>query len=72
MAHMSLRAKNTKPLDRLNLRLSPEVFALLDQACALRPGNLSRNTWIAEAIQEQLAREIGSRAVRVNVAQGGD
>jgi uncharacterized protein (DUF1778 family) len=72
MAHMSLRATNTKPFDRLNLRLSPNIFVLLDQACALRPGNLSRNTEIAEAIQQQLAREIGSRAVRVNVAQGGD
>lgn len=72
MAHMSLRATNTKPLDRFNLRLSPEVFALLDQASALRPGSLSRNTWIAEAIQQKLAREIGNRAVWVNVAQGDD
>jgi uncharacterized protein (DUF1778 family) len=44
-------------LDRINLRLAPETFAAIDDACALRPGNVSRNTWIAEAVQEKLARE---------------
>ena len=44
-------------LDRINLRLAAETFASIDAACASRPGNVSRNTWIAEAVQEKLARE---------------
>ena len=53
---------NSKPatvrdLDRINLRLSAETFALIDAARAGRPGNVSRNTWIAEAVEEKLARE---------------
>ena len=44
-------------LDRINLRLAAETFADIDAACAARPGNVSRNTWIAEAVQERLARE---------------
>ena len=71
MAHMKLASKTTKTCDRLNLRLSPEVFALVDQARAKRLGNVSRNTWIAEAIQEKLAREIGIGAARAKIAQGG-
>ena len=43
-------------LDRLNLRLAPETFSAIDAARALRPGSVSRNTWIAEAVQEKLAR----------------
>jgi predicted HicB family RNase H-like nuclease len=43
--------------DRLNLRLSTQIFEAIDEACASRPGNVSRNTWIAEAIEEKLARD---------------
>jgi predicted HicB family RNase H-like nuclease len=46
-----------RSLDRINLRLAAETFADIDAACAARPGNVSRNTWIAEAVQEKLARE---------------
>lgn len=46
-------------LDRLNLRLAPEAFAAIDTARAARHGSVSRNTWIAEAVQEKLAREGG-------------
>ena len=46
-----------RSLDRINLRLAGETFASIDAACAARPGNVSRNTWIAEAVQEKLARE---------------
>ena len=46
-----------RPLDRLNLRLSPEIFEAIDQARSGRPGNVSRNTWIAEAIKEKLERD---------------
>lgn len=45
-----------RSLDRINLRLAAETFAEIDAACAARPGNVSRNTWIAEAVQEKLAR----------------
>jgi predicted HicB family RNase H-like nuclease len=44
-------------LDRINLRLAGQTFSAIDAACAARPGNVSRNTWIAEAIEEKLARE---------------
>ena len=47
---------NVHPLDRTNLRLPAGTFAAIDDACAVRPGNVSRNTWIAEAIEEKLAR----------------
>ena len=46
-----------KEKDRINLRLSPEVFAAIDDARADRPGSISRNTWITEAIQEKLSRD---------------
>ena len=49
-------------LNRLNLRLSLDTFAAIDAARADRPGSVSRNTWIAEAVQEKLAR---SRAADV-------
>jgi hypothetical protein len=44
-------------LDRINLRLSTEIFARIDGCRASRSGNVSRNTWIAEAIEEKLRRE---------------
>jgi predicted HicB family RNase H-like nuclease len=46
-----------RALDRINLRLSPETFEAIDNARSARPGNVSRNTWIAEAIKEKLARD---------------
>lgn len=69
---MSTNAKSTKPIERLNLRLAPDVFVQIDQARALRLGRVSRNTWIAEAVQEKLARELKNRVVRTKLAQGGD
>lgn len=47
-----------RSLDRINLRLSPSMFDAIDEARSARPGNVSRNTWIAEAIEEKLAREV--------------
>jgi hypothetical protein len=44
-------------LDRINLRLSASAFEAIDARRAARPGNVSRNTWIAEAIDEKLVRE---------------
>lgn len=48
-------------MDRINLRLSPATFSALDAARSARPGRVSRNTWIAEAIEEKLARDVSAR-----------
>jgi hypothetical protein len=45
-----------RSLDRINLRLPAETFEAIDTARASRPGNISRNTWITEAVEEKLAR----------------
>ena len=50
------KTATVRSLDRINLRLAAETFAAIDAACAARPGNVSRNPWIAEAVQEKLAR----------------
>jgi predicted HicB family RNase H-like nuclease len=55
--HSDSKSVTVRILDRINLRLAGETFAAIDAACAARPGNVSRNTWIAEAIEEKLARE---------------
>ncbi len=59
---MSTSSKHTtvRELDRINLRLPGETFALIDSARASRLGNVSRNTWITEAVAEKLARETGA------------
>lgn len=51
------KTTTVRNLNRINLRLAGDRFAQIDAACAARPGNVSRNTWIAEAIEEKLARE---------------
>ena len=68
-------SKPTTPvrdLDRINLRLSAETFALIDAIRGDRLGNVSRNTWITEAIAEKLARETSAndRRVEGRVANG--
>jgi predicted HicB family RNase H-like nuclease len=55
-------------LDRINLRLAPETFRAIDKACAARPGRVSRNTWLTEAVEEKLERE--SAADQVEEGQG--
>jgi hypothetical protein len=57
-----------KPLDRLNLRLPAETFDAIDAARAARPGSVSRNTWITEAVEEKLMRERLRRTQR----EGGE
>lgn len=56
MAPMDIH-DNVAGLDRINLRLSHATFQAIDQARAARPGRISRNTWIAEAIEAKLAEE---------------
>jgi hypothetical protein len=51
------KSATVRSLDRINLRLASETFAAIDAACTARPGNVSRNIWIAEAIEEKLACE---------------
>jgi hypothetical protein len=43
------------PLERINLRLAPEMLVAIDAECSRRAGNVSRNTWITEAVAERLA-----------------
>lgn len=50
------KESRSSSLERLNLRLLPEVLEAIDAECSRRAGNVSRNTWITEAIQEKLAR----------------
>lgn len=50
------KTASIRTLDRINLRLSGETFSAIDAARSERPGMVSRNTWITEAIQEKLAR----------------
>jgi len=38
------------------VRLPPEMLGAIDTARSRRVGNVSRNTWITEAVQEKLTR----------------
>lgn len=51
-----------RTLDRINLRLPAETFEAIDSSRAARPGSVSRNTWITEAIEEKLARDSAAGA----------
>lgn len=55
MSHMSSKID---PRPRSNLRLEPELWDAIDAARKARPGNVSRNTWIAEAVLEKVARDV--------------
>ncbi|RSU45625.1 hypothetical protein [Sphingomonas sp. S-NIH.Pt15_0812] len=59
---MGMLAHKTDDRSRQNLRLDPDLWAGIDRARMKRPGNTSRNTWIAEAIEEKLRREAGDSA----------
>lgn len=54
---MTKSEKNRGSLSRQNLRLKMELWEAIDIARSKRIGNVSRNTWITEAILEKLARE---------------
>jgi hypothetical protein len=53
---------SVRSLDRINLRLSAETFAAIDAARFVRPGHISRNTWLTEAVREKLMREAANAA----------
>jgi hypothetical protein len=52
-----------RSLDRINLRLPADTFEAIDTVRAGRPGNISRNTWITEAVEEKLARDRAERGL---------
>jgi len=52
----SPKSSRSNALERFNLRLAPDVLEAIDAECSRRAGNVSRNTWIAEAVTERLAR----------------
>lgn len=66
------KRSSVRDFDRINLRLTAETFALIDAARANRVGNVSRNTWIAEAVAEKLARDtrVNDRHEQGRVANG--
>ncbi len=64
-----LKMATVRTLDRINLRLPGETFEAIDEARSTRPGIISRNTWITEAVQEKLARD---RAESGHSKGGGD
>ncbi len=51
------KTPTVRSLDRINLRLPGETFEAIDASRTARPGAISRNTWITEAIEEKLARD---------------
>lgn len=51
--------KRTKLVGRTYRRLLAEAIDLVDQARAAQPWGVSRNEWIAEAIQKRLTEEFG-------------
>ena len=59
------KSSTVRALDRLNLRLSGETFEAIDAERQARPGNISRNTWITEAVAEKLARERANDVIEV-------
>ncbi len=42
---------------RFTLRGAHYLFSLIDEARGRRPGKISRNTWILEAVTEKLKKE---------------
>ena len=51
---------------RQNIRLDKNLWDRIDQARDERPGSISRNTWITEAVLEKLERDVANaRAGRV-------
>lgn len=42
--------------ERFTVRLPAEMVEAIDAECSRRAGNVSRNTWLTEAVQEKLTR----------------
>jgi len=50
---------------RSSIRLSPEIWKAIDLLREQLPGKVSRNTWIALAVQEKVDRDNDKRATAV-------
>lgn len=73
MAPMKADRKDSRSsaLERINLRISPEMMEAIDAECSRRAGSVSRNTWITEAVMERLVRlASSSRSQSAGVANG--
>jgi len=57
-------------LERFTVRLPAEMVEAIDAECSRRAGNVSRNTWIAEAVQEKLTRN-GAAHQQTDAGEGG-
>ena len=40
-----------------SIRVESEIMDAIERACSQRPGNVSTNQWIVEAVTEKLARD---------------
>jgi predicted HicB family RNase H-like nuclease len=49
-----------------SLRVDEETMRAIEASCAQRPGTVSTNTWVVEAIMEKLNREKQASGARSN------
>lgn len=49
-----------------SIRVESEIMDAIERACSKRPGNVSTNQWIVEAVTEKLARD------GIAIMDGGD
>lgn len=45
---------------RQSIRLDKQLWDAIDRVRSERPGNISRNTWITEAVLEKLQRDVAN------------
>jgi hypothetical protein len=67
---MRTAPKTSDPRSRGSLRLDPKVWEAVDEARSGRPGFISRNTWVMEAILEKLANEQQNTKQRKHTGSG--
>lgn len=56
---------------RMNLRLPSDMLGAIDADRSSRPGNISRNTWILEAVAEKLRGQDRELAPQLDEAGNG-
>jgi len=49
--------RDNDKIERINLRMPTGIMKAIDDSRKQRPGRVSKNTWIIEAIEERLERE---------------
>ncbi len=71
MAPIMKAAKDSRAAtERITVRLPDDMLAEIDAECSRRVGNVSRNTWILEAVQEKLSRAGGGANKQSDAARG--